>query len=207
MAPFIDAIGSTLFPSILRSMKVGILGGTFDPVHIGHLIAASEVHSELNLDSVVFMPAGQPWQKQDRTISSAADRLAMVSAAVQGDDRFAVSDMEVQRSGPTYAVDTAKQWLLANPTDEIYWIVGSDALAGITTWHEWEEFVSLVTVVSVNRSGHSHTVPFEYVSIAMPEVRISATDLRDRFATEADTRYLTPDAVRQVVLERGLYKS
>ena len=109
MAPFIDAIGSTLFPSILRSMKVGILGGTFDPVHIGHLIAASEVHSELNLDSVVFMPAGQPWQKQDRTISSAADRLAMVSAAVQGDDRFAISDMEVQRSGPTYAVDTAKE--------------------------------------------------------------------------------------------------
>jgi nicotinate-nucleotide adenylyltransferase len=188
-------------------MKVGILGGTFDPIHIGHLIAASEVHTELELDTVVFMPAGQPWQKQDREISPAADRLAMVAAAVHSDDRFAVSDMEVIRSGPTYAVDSVKQWLLENPADQIYWIVGSDALTGITTWHEWEEFISLVTVVSVNRSGHAENVPFDFLSIAMPEVRISATDLRNRFATETDTRYLTPEAVRKVVVERGLYKS
>jgi nicotinate-nucleotide adenylyltransferase len=188
-------------------MKVGILGGTFDPIHIGHLIAASEVHSELKLDTVVFLPAGQPWQKQDREISAAADRLAMVAAAVHDDDRFTVSDMEVVRSGPTYAIDSVKQWLLENPTDQIYWVVGSDALVGITTWHKWEEFTSLVTVVSVNRSGHTEQVPFDHISIAMPEVRISATDLRERFATGTDTRYLTPEAVRQVVLELGLYKS
>lgn len=187
-------------------MKIAIMGGTFDPIHIGHLVAGSEVHTKLNLDAVVYMPAGDPWQKRELAVSPATDRLAMVAAAVSSDDRFAVSDMEIRRSGPTYAVDSVKQWLLENPEDEIFWIVGSDALAGIPTWHNWEEFVSLVTVVCVNRADHEVSVPFEYTAVEMPEVKISATDLRSRFAQGLETKYLVPDSVREVIAELGLYK-
>lgn len=188
-------------------MKIAIMGGTFDPIHIGHLIAASEVHTRLNLDAVVFMPAGDPWQKRELDVTPAVDRMLMVAAAVQDDARFALSDMEIKRTGPTYAIDTVRQWQLENPDDELFWIVGTDALAGIPTWHEWEIFVSLVTVVGVNRADHEEEVPFDYVAVEIPEVKISATNLRERFATGVDTKYLVPTAVQEVIRERGLYQS
>lgn len=188
-------------------MKIAIMGGTFDPIHIGHLVAGSEVHTKLGLDAVVYMPAGDPWQKRDLKVSPAADRLAMVAAAVKDDDRFSVSDMEIRRSGPTYAVDSVKEWQLENPNDEIYWIVGSDALAGIPTWNNWEEFVSLAKIICVNRVAQEYSVPFEYVTVEMPEIQISATDLRARFASGLDAKYLVPDSVQEVIRERGLYKS
>jgi len=186
-------------------MRVGILGGTFDPIHVGHLIAASAVHEELNLDTVVFMPAGEPWQKRDNKISSAQQRLEMVSIAIKDDERFQASDIEITRSGPTYAIDSVRQWKQENPQDELFWIVGSDALAGISTWHEWEAFVREVSVVAVNRIGHNDVVPFEYLSVNMPEVRISATQLRDRFTRGLDTRYLVPQAVSDYISKQGLY--
>ena len=186
-------------------MRVGILGGTFDPIHVGHLIAASAVHEELHLDTVVFMPAGDPWQKRERKISSAQQRLDMVTLAIQDDARFQVSDIEITRSGPTYAIDSVRQWKQENPKDDLFWVVGSDALAGISTWHEWNEFVSEVSVVAVNRIGHEVNVPFEYLSVNMPEVRISATQLRDRFTNGLDTRYLVPQSVSDYISKQGLY--
>ena len=105
-------------------MRVGILGGTFDPIHVGHLIAASSVHEELNLDTVVFMPAGDPWQKRDHEISPAQQRLEMVALAIDGDERFQFSDIEIIRSGPTYAIESVRQWKQENPEDELFWIVG-----------------------------------------------------------------------------------
>jgi nicotinate-nucleotide adenylyltransferase len=188
-------------------MKVGILGGTFDPIHIGHLIAASAVQEQLDLDSVVFMPAGEPWQKSERDISSGAQRLEMVKLAIAGDSRFQASDIEINRSGPTYAIDSVRQWQTAHPDDQIFWIVGSDALTGIPTWHEWEAFVSEVTIVAVNRIGHDDSVPFKYVAVNMPEVRISATELRDRFTNDLDTRYLVPNSVSEYILKQGLYRA
>jgi len=188
-------------------MKVGILGGTFDPIHIGHLIAASSVHEQLDLDVVVFMPAGEPWQKNQQEISSGSQRMEMVDLAISGDSRFASSAIEINRSGPTYAIDSVQEWKLAHPDDEIFWIVGSDALTGIPTWHKWQEFVSEVTVVAVNRIGHDETVPFDYVSIDMPEVRISATELRSRFTHGQDTRYLVPQSVSDYILSQGLYRA
>jgi nicotinate-nucleotide adenylyltransferase len=186
-------------------MRVGILGGTFDPIHIGHLIAASAVHEELNLDTVVFMPAGDPWQKRDHEISPAQQRLEMVAIAIKDDARFQASDIEITRSGPTYAIDSVRQWKQENLQDELFWIVGSDALAGISTWHEWEAFVREVSVVAVNRIGHDNAVPFEYLSVNMPEVRISATQLRDRFTRGLDTRYLVPQSVSDYISKQGLY--
>jgi nicotinate-nucleotide adenylyltransferase len=188
-------------------MRVGILGGTFDPIHIGHLIAASSVYEELNLDSVVFIPAGDPWQKRDRELSTGQQRLEMVRLATEDDSRFKVSDIEIARTGPTYAIDTVREWKKQNPADEIFWIVGSDALSGIPSWHEWEAFVSEVTIVAVNRVGQSDSVAFDFVSVEMPEVRISATQLRDRFTNNADTQYLVPQKVSQYISDQGLYQA
>ena len=200
-------INSTLVASILVVMRVGILGGTFDPIHIGHLIAASSVYEALNLDSVVFIPAGDPWQKRDRDLSPGHQRLEMVKLATENDDRFQVSDVEIVRSGPTYAVDTVREWKRLNPSDELFWIVGSDALSGIPSWHEWEAFVSEVTIVAVNRVGKNDSVPFDFVSVDMPEVRISATELRDRFTNGLDTQYLVPKNVSQYISDQGLYQA
>jgi nicotinate-nucleotide adenylyltransferase len=204
--PSSSAIRTTLVASILVGMKVGILGGTFDPIHIGHLIAASSVYEALNLDTVVFMPAGDPWQKRDRELSSGQQRLEMVKIATSDDDRFQASDIEIMRTGPTYAIDTVREWKRLNPGDELFWIVGSDALSGIPSWHEWEEFVSEVTVVAVNRVGQIASVPFNVVSVEMPEVRISATQLRDRFINKLDTKYLVPEKVSEYISEQGLYQ-
>ena len=187
-------------------MRIGILGGTFDPIHVGHLIAGSEVHTALNLDRVVFMPAGQPWQKDEHKVSSAAHRFEMVKRAVADDDRFTVSDKEIVRSGPTYAIDTVEAWVKENPSHEIFWIVGADALIGITTWHRWKEFLGLVKVVSVNRPGLDLAeVPFEFLSVQMPEVRISATQLRKRFSQGVECKYLVPDSVIDYIFEEDLY--
>jgi nicotinate-nucleotide adenylyltransferase len=205
--PFTSAISTTLVASILVGMRVGILGGTFDPIHIGHLIAASSVYEELDLDSVVFIPAGDPWQKRDRELSTGQQRLEMVRLAIGDDPRFKVSDIEIARTGPTYAVDTVREWKQANPTDELFWIVGSDALSGIPSWHEWEAFVTEVTIVAVNRVGQSDSVPFDFISVEMPEVRISATELRDRFTNNEDTQYLVPKKVSQYISDEGLYQA
>jgi len=203
----ISANSTTLVPSILVDMRVGILGGTFDPIHRGHLIAASSVYESLNLDSVVFMPAGDPWQKRDRELSSGQHRLEMVKLAIADDVRFSASDIEINRSGPTYAIDTIREWKSANPNDELFWIVGSDALSGIPTWHEWEAFVNEVTIVAVNRIGNREAVPFDFVSVDMPEVRISATELRDRFTNLQDTQYLVPQKVSEYIVQQGLYQA
>ena len=205
--PSTSAISTTLVASILVGMRVGILGGTFDPIHIGHLIAASSVYEALNLDSVVFIPAGDPWQKRDRDLSPGQQRLEMVKLATENDARFQVSDVEIARSGPTYAVDTVREWQRLNPSDELFWIVGSDALSGIPSWHEWEAFVSEVTIVAVNRVGQNDSVPFDFVSVDMPEVRISATELRDRFTNGLDTQYLVPKNVSQYISDQGLYQA
>ena len=202
-----SAISTTLVASILIGMKVGILGGTFDPIHIGHLIAASSAYEALSLDTVVFIPAGDPWQKRDRDLSTGKQRLEMVKLAIAGNDRFQASDIEVVRSGATYAIDTVREWKKLNPADEVFWIVGSDALSGIPSWHEWETFVSEVTIVAVNRVGQNEPVPFDFVSVEMPEVRISATELRDRFTNKLDTQYLVPEKVSQYISEQGLYQT
>ena len=203
----ISANNTTLVASILVDMIVGILGGTFDPIHIGHLIAASSVYDALNLASVVFMPAGDPWQKRDRELSSGQQRLEMVKLAIVDDARFTASEIEINRSGPSYAIDTIREWKSANPEDELFWIVGSDALSGIPTWHEWEAFVKEVTVVAVNRIGQSDPAPFDFVSVEMPEVRISATELRDRFTNKLDTQYLVPKKVSDYISNQGLYQA
>ena len=187
-------------------MRVGIMGGTFDPIHLGHLIAANEVQRTLKLDQIMFVPAGQPYQKSHRYITPARDRMFMVERAIFGNPRFVASDIELRYEGPTHASETMSRLRALFPDNQFYWIVGDDVLSGIPTWHEWQRFLEQVTVVAVNRPGAVRPhVTFSYQRVVMPEVRVSSSDLRARFAAGDDCRYLVPDAVREAVFARKLY--
>ena len=189
------------------SVRIGVFGGTFDPIHIGHLIAASEVHTALSLEQVIFMPAGQPWQKAHVPVTSAEERLAMVTEAVAHDARFVASDLEVRRSGPTYAIDTVHELRKKMPNAEIFWIVGGDVLTSLTTWREWESFIAQVELVAVNRAGVSvGEVPFQYTAVEMPDIRISATELRSRLRQGISCQYLVLDEVLSYIESHGLYR-
>jgi len=182
------------------------MGGTFDPIHIGHLIAASEVHSSLQLDRVLFIPAGEPWQKVGQEISPAHSRFEMTKIAIAHDDRFEISDIEIMRDGPSFAIDTFSELKERQPDDEFLWIVGADVVQRLNTWHRWEEFVALVQIVVVNRLGiEIGDLSFKYTEVQMPEVRISATDLRQRYSAGRSTKYLVPESVDSFIKEQSLY--
>ena len=187
--------------------RIGVMGGTFDPIHLGHLIAASEVYTSLQLDQVLFIPAGEPWQKIDQPVSPANLRFAMTQLAIADDQRFAISDIEIRRDGPTYAIDTFAQLKSDNPDDEFHWIVGADVVQRVNTWHRWEEFVALVPIVVVNRLGiEIEDLPFTYTEVQMPEVRISASALRQRYADGKSTKYLVPRPVDKYIKEHSMYQ-
>lgn len=183
------------------------MGGTFDPIHIAHLVAASEVHNALKLDRVIFIPAGNPWQKAHLEIAPAEQRLEMVALAISGDSRFESSDIEISRIGPTYAIDTVQQLKQENPNNEYFWIVGTDALKGMPTWHNFAELQKLITIVAVNRNGVSRVaVDFPYTYVEMPEIDISATEIRSRINEGKPINYLVPNAVATFISSAGLYK-
>ena len=188
-------------------MRIGLLGGTFDPIHLGHLIAASEVHSALHLDQVIFIPAGNPWQKSTRSITSGPDRLNLVNLAIAGDQRFSSSDIEISRSGPTYTIDTINELKQENPDNEYFLILGTDALVNLPTWHEFEKLKKLVTFVGVNRNGVLKVdLNFSVEFVKIPEIAVSATDIRKRVVTGKPIKYLVPSAVEQQIEKLGLYK-
>ncbi|MFM7062509.1 MAG: nicotinate-nucleotide adenylyltransferase [Actinomycetes bacterium] len=188
--------------------RVGILGGTFDPPHVGHLVVALDVLDALDLDEVVLMVAGDPWQKRDRPVTPAADRLAMVEAAVAGVPGLAAGTDEVDRDGPTYTVDTLEALRTAEPARELFLVLGTDAAAGLTTWHRWSDLSSLATLVVVDRPGAPAPVsefPVPVVRVPVAQVELSSSELRRRAAAGRTLRFLVPDAVCAVVAERELY--
>lgn len=191
--------------------RVGVLGGTFDPVHLGHLVVASAVHHALGLDEVVLVPAGDPWQKSGRHITPAHERLAMLALAVAEDPRLSVSEVDIDREGPTYSVDTAADLRAALGADaELYFLTGADALAGIASWHQVERLLADVLVVGCARRGHPLAVPADlpadrFLFVETPVLDISSTDVRARVRTGAPIRYLVPDAVERHIRSAGLY--
>ena len=193
--------------------RVGVMGGTFDPIHHGHLVAASEAAHRFGLDEVVFVPAGQPWQKSGRTVSPAEDRYLMTVIATAADPRFRVSRVDVDRDGPTYTVDTLRDLraeLASDGTDaEIFFITGADALASIASWHASDELLGLAHFVGVTRPGHTLTdsglPPGSVTLIEVPALAISSTDCRERAARGEPIRYLVPEGVVEYVAKRHLY--
>jgi nicotinate-nucleotide adenylyltransferase len=193
--------------------RVGVMGGTFDPIHHGHLVAASEVAHRFDLDEVVFVPAGQPWQKSGRTVSPAEDRYLMTVIATAADPRFRVSRVDVDRDGPTYTVDTLRD-LRAELADagedaQLFFITGADALASIASWHAADALLGLAHFVGVTRPGHTLTdpglPPGSVTLVEVPALAISSTDCRDRASRGEPIRYLVPDGVREYVAKRRLY--
>jgi len=185
--------------------RLGILGGTFDPVHIGHLASASEVHHQLGLDTVLLVPTNAQPLKPAPT-ASASDRLAMCQAAVEGDSRFAVSDVDIRRGGATYSVDTLRDLRDQHPAAEFFFITGLDSLQSLPKWRDYETLITLATFVGVTRPGHSFTQSdAPHVLVDVPGIEVSSTDIRNRVRTGAPIRYLVPNAVAQYVADHDLY--
>lgn len=187
------------------------MGGTFDPVHHGHLVAASEVQARFDLDEVIFVPTGQPWQKTDRKVSAAEDRYLMTVIATASNPRFSVSRVDIERGGTTYTVDTLHDLYTAHPEAELFFITGADALEQILSWRQADELFSLAHFVGVTRPGYrlddAH-VPSGSVSlIDVPAMAISSTACRERVAAGLPVWYLVPDGVVQYISKRDLYRN
>jgi nicotinate-nucleotide adenylyltransferase len=189
--------------------RIGVFGGTFDPPHIGHLVAAVDAQQVLGLDVVLLVVANVPWQKVGaRAISRADDRLAMVRAAVADRPGLEVSDVEIRRGGPSYTADTLADLRAADPDAELFVILGRDAAAGFGTWERHDEVARLARLVVVDRPGPPVALDptFGWTRVDIPELEISSTELRERVAGDRSIDYLTPPAVVACIAGRGLYR-
>jgi nicotinate-nucleotide adenylyltransferase len=190
--------------------RIGVMGGTFDPVHHGHLVAASEVAHIFALDEVIFVPTGQPYQKEYRQVSAAEDRYLMTVIATASNPRFSVSRVDIDRPGPTYTIDTLRELHANNgPDDELFFITGADALAKMLTWHDVDELFTLAHFVGCTRPGHQLSevgLPDGKVSLVeIPALAISSTECRARVESGEPVWYLVPDGVVQYIAKRSLY--
>ena len=186
------------------------MGGTFDPIHNGHLVAASEVAHRFGLDEVIFVPTGRPWQKTDRAVSRSEDRYLMTVVATASNPMFSVSRVDIERPGPTYTADTLTDLHTEYPDAELYFITGADALAQILTWQRLDELFQLAHFVGVTRPGYTlgdDHLPAGAVSLVeVPAMAISSTDCRRRVEAGRPVWYLVPDGVVQYISKRRLYR-
>ena len=188
------------------------MGGTFDPIHHGHLVAASEVQAWFDLDEVVFVPTGEPWQKSDRDVSPAEHRYLMTVVATASNPRFTVSRVDIDRGGPTYTIDTLRDLGEQHPDADLYFITGADALANIFTWRDVDELFALANFVGCTRPGYSmdsgmlDNLPHDRVTLVeIPALAISSTDCRSRKRRGEPVWYLVPDGVVQYIAKHDLY--
>ncbi|MDO5646239.1 MAG: nicotinate-nucleotide adenylyltransferase [Dermabacter sp.] len=192
-----------------KRRRLGVMGGTFDPIHHGHLVAASEVQSVFGLDQVIFVPTGRPWQKQAKQISDPEHRYLMTVVATAANPRFTVSRVDVERPGQTFTIDTLRDLKRQFPDDELFFITGADALANILTWKDYGEIFDLAHFVGVTRPGHDMDtagLPENGVTlIEVPAMAISSTDCRTRVQRGEPVWYLVPDGVVQYINKYDLY--
>ncbi|WP_259923179.1 nicotinate-nucleotide adenylyltransferase [Helcobacillus massiliensis] len=189
--------------------RLGVMGGTFDPIHHGHLVAASEVQSAFGLDEVIFVPTGRPWQKEDDRISDPEHRYLMTVVATAANPVFTVSRVDIDRPGRTYTIDTLRDLRKQFPDDDLFFITGADALTNILTWKNYDEIFDLAHFVGVTRPGHDLELgglPADKVTlIEVPAMAISSTDCRTRVASGEPVWYLVPDGVVQYINKYALY--
>ncbi|MGN6125183.1 MAG: nicotinate-nucleotide adenylyltransferase [Humibacter sp.] len=196
-------------PSEPPRRRIGVMGGTFDPIHHGHLVAASEVAQSFDLDEVVFVPTGEPWQKGN--VTEAEHRYLMTVIATASNPRFTVSRVDIDRDGPTYTIDTLRDLQASRPDADLFFITGADAIAQILSWRDVDELWKLAHFVAVSRPGHLLEVtglPNGDVSLLeVPALAISSTDCRDRVSRGFPVWYLVPDGVVQYISKHHLYRS
>jgi nicotinate-nucleotide adenylyltransferase len=194
----------------VAAARIGVFGGTFDPPHVGHLVTAVNVRHALRLDRVLLVVANQPWQKLgSRPISPAADRLAMVEAAVRGVDGLDACDLEIARGGHSFTADTLAELAERNPAASLFLVLGADAATGLPTWERVEEVRARASLVVVDRpGGPPPVVPegWDWTHVEVPRLEVSSTDLRDRVADGRPLDYLLPRDVISCVRERQLYR-
>lgn len=202
------------------SMRIGIFGGTFDPVHVGHLVLAEQCREQCRLDEVWFVPAALPPHKLDVVISPAKNRVEMIEFAIAGNPQFKVCPIELDRAGPSYTVMTLEQLRAEDPTRELFLLVGADSIREMPTWRQPQRILELATIVAVNRgrdlqadqvtqrqviqsfgAGAAERIEF----VEMPAIDISASDIRRRVSEGRSLRYLVPRAVEMYLREQGIY--
>jgi nicotinate-nucleotide adenylyltransferase len=192
----------------MSKIRLGVMGGTFDPIHYGHLVAASEAASAFELDKVLFVPTGEPWQKQ--TITDAEHRLAMTKLAIDGNSLFEISTVDVRRAGPTYTLDTLRDIHESNPEADVFFITGADSIAQIDSWKDSSQIWPLAHFVGVTRPGHSLEVPKsaagEVSLLEIPALAISSTDIRARVESGKPIDYLLPNSVIEYIHANHLYQ-
>ncbi|ARQ70710.1 nicotinate-nucleotide adenylyltransferase [Streptomyces marincola] len=190
--------------------RLGVMGGTFDPVHHGHLVAASEVAARFHLDEVIFVPTGRPWQKGHRAVSPPEDRYLMTVIATASNPQFSVSRIDIDRGGKTYTIDTLRDLRTEHSDADLFFITGADALAQILGWRDAGELFSLAHFIGVTRPGHTLAdpgLPGGGVSLVeVPALAISSTDCRERVARGDPVWYLVPDGVVRYIDKRALYR-
>jgi nicotinate-nucleotide adenylyltransferase len=192
-------------------VKLGLFGGTFDPPHIGHLIVAQDAIAALHLDRVIFIPAGSPPHKRDRPVTAGGTRAAMLEAAVRDDPRFEVDRIEIERSGPSYSVDTAEALHARHPAADLFFLVGADQFREFRTWREPERLAGLVKVAIMSRKGvppvaDADIGTFGARYIEVTGIDISSTDIRRRQAAGTSIRYLVPPAVEAYLSRHPVYQ-
>jgi nicotinate-nucleotide adenylyltransferase len=194
----------------MTASRVGIMGGTFDPIHHGHLVAASEVATLYSLDEVIFVPTGEPWQKSERRVSPAEHRYLMTVIATASNPRFWVSRVDIDRAGPTFTIDTIRDIAAQRPDAELYFITGADALAQILSWKQAGDALHLAHFVGVTRPGYDLSddhLPIDSVQMLdVPAMAISSSDCRTRVAEGRPVWYLVPDGVVQYINKHHLYR-
>lgn len=199
-------------------MRLGVLGGTFDPVHRGHLALAGAARDELGLEQVLFVPAGQPWRKTGQEIGANGDRLAMLRLALEGDPSFEIATLELERSGPSYTADTLEALAAQRRGDELYFIVGQDALADLPNWVRPERILELARLAVARRPTVSAEALEEaqrrvpglrerVVWLKMPPVEVSATEIRERVGRGQPIRGMVAPAVERYIQQHGLYRA
>ncbi len=194
----------------MAGRRVGVMGGTFDPIHFGHLVAASEAAHAVRLAEVVFVPTGQPWQKAGRQVTQAELRYQLTVSATADDPRFTVSRLDIDRPGLTYTIDTLRELSSERPGADLFFITGADSLAGFRQWRDPDAILTLAHLIAVNRPGHVVDVghlPAGSVSVVdIPDLEISSTDLRERVRVGEPIRYLVPTGVASLIAKHGLYR-
>ncbi|MBH0023894.1 nicotinate-nucleotide adenylyltransferase [Salinibacterium sp. NSLL150] len=192
-----------------RRERIGIMGGTFDPIHNGHLVAASEAQLQFDLDQVVFVPTGKPWMKD--TVTSGEHRYLMTVIATAANPGFNVSRVDLEREGATYTIDTLRDMRKTYPDADLFFITGADAVAQIMEWKDVDEVWTLAHFIAVSRPGHALTIsglPEQGVSsLEVPALAISSTDCRNRVSRGYPVWYLVPDGVVQYIAKHHLYRS
>ncbi len=202
------------------SLNIGLMGGTFDPIHMGHLVTAEEARQQFDLDYVIFVPTGTPPHKEKEAISLPEHRYLMTSLAVMSNPSFFVSRIEIDQAEPTFTIDTVKHFACGkDPAPEVFFITGADAILEIFTWKDYEELLQICTFIAVSRPGYSldhfhetldRTCPeskHKVHLLEIPALAVSSTFIRERVTLSKTIKYLTPEPVEQFIKKHGLYRT